>query len=100
MILYMRNTVLQPVSSVLKKEDRLVSQSIHSISFDAGNTAVADNEWGHLQMDATSLYLLMLGEMTSSGLHIVYTLDEVDFVQNLVFYIEQSYMIPVSYEKN
>lgn len=66
----------------------------------------------------------MLGEMTSSGrcfsrlmlaaiahhfifvlfileigLHIVYTLDEVDFVQNLVFYIEQSYMIPVSIDK-
>lgn len=61
-----------------------------------GNTAVADNEWGHLQLDATSLYLLMLGEMTSSGLRIVYTLDEVDFVQNLIFYIEQSYMIPVS----
>ncbi|CAF3039481.1 unnamed protein product [Rotaria socialis] len=59
-----------------------------------GNTAVGDNEWGHLQLDATSLYLLMLGEMTSSGLHIVYTLDEVDFVQNLIFYIEQSYMIP------
>jgi phosphorylase kinase alpha/beta subunit len=33
------------------------------------------------------------------GLHIVYTLDEVDFVQNLVFYIEQSYMIPVSLKK-
>ena len=32
----------------------------------------------------------------SPGLHIVYTLDEVDFVQNLIFYIEQSYMIPVS----
>jgi len=33
------------------------------------------------------------------GLHIVYTLDEVDFVQNLIFYIEQSYMIPVSLKK-
>jgi phosphorylase kinase alpha/beta subunit len=32
-----------------------------------GNTAVADNEWGHLQLDATSLYLLVLGEMISSG---------------------------------
>ena len=32
-----------------------------------GNTAVADNEWGHLQLDATSLFLLMLGEMTSAG---------------------------------
>lgn len=35
-----------------------------------GNTAVADNEWGHLQLDATSLYLLVLGEMTSSGRYI------------------------------
>jgi len=32
-----------------------------------GNTAVSDTEWGHLQLDATSLYLLVLGEMTSSG---------------------------------
>ena len=28
---------------------------------------VGDNEWGHLQVDATSLYLLILAEMTASG---------------------------------
>jgi len=32
-----------------------------------GNTVVGDNEWGHLQLDATSLYLLILAEMTASG---------------------------------
>ena len=32
--------------------------------------------------------------MTSSGLQIVFTLDEVDFVQNLVFYIERAYRTP------
>ncbi|XP_063026252.1 phosphorylase b kinase regulatory subunit alpha, skeletal muscle isoform isoform X1 [Melospiza melodia melodia] len=54
-------------------------------------TVVGDHEWGHLQMDATSLYLLMLAQMTASGLHIVHSLDEVNFIQNLVFYIEAAY---------
>ncbi|XP_048349774.1 phosphorylase b kinase regulatory subunit alpha, liver isoform isoform X5 [Sphaerodactylus townsendi] len=56
-------------------------------------TVVADNEWGHLQVDATSLYLLFLAQMTASGLRIVFTLDEVSFIQNLVFYIEAAYKV-------
>ena len=56
---------------------------------------VGDYDWGHLQIDATSLYLLMLAEMTAAGLQIIYSLDEVTFVQNLVFYIEEAYRIPV-----
>lgn len=60
----------------------------------SGDTIVADDAWGHLQLDATSLYLLMLAQMTASGLSIIYTLDEVDFVQNLVFYISQTYRTP------
>ena len=39
----------------------------------------------------------MLAQMTAAGLQIVYTLDEVAFVQNLVFYIEESYRIPVCF---
>ncbi|KAM4019771.1 phosphorylase b kinase regulatory subunit alpha, skeletal muscle isoform 2-T3 [Anomaloglossus baeobatrachus] len=54
-------------------------------------TVVGDDQWGHLQLDATSLYLLFLAQMTTSGLHIIYTLDEVTFIQNLVFYIEAAY---------
>ncbi len=60
----------------------------------SGLSVVGDDEWGHLQIDATSLYLLMLAQMTASGLRIVYTLDEVDFVQNLVHYISRSYCTP------
>uniref|UniRef100_A0A670YIC0 Phosphorylase b kinase regulatory subunit n=1 Tax=Pseudonaja textilis TaxID=8673 RepID=A0A670YIC0_PSETE len=56
-------------------------------------TVVADDKWGHLQVDATSLYLLFLAQMTASGLRIIFTLDEVAFIQNLVFYIEAAYKV-------
>lgn len=59
-----------------------------------GQTVVQDHEWGHLQIDAVSLYLLILAQMTASGLQIIFSLDEVAFVQNLVFYIESAYCIP------
>nr|KAF7439060.1 hypothetical protein H0235_001451 [Vespula pensylvanica] len=59
-----------------------------------GQTVVGDNEWGHLQIDAISLYLLVLAQMTASGLQIVFNLDEVAFIQNLVFYIESAYCTP------
>lgn len=89
-------------------------------------TVVGDQDWGHLQVDATSLFLLYLAQMTASGtkecpihffallsadsglmgevltsrcfiagLHIVFTQDEVDVVQNLMFYIETAYKIAV-----
>lgn len=41
------------------------------------------------QIDATSLFILALADMTTAGFSIIYTQDEVDFVQNLVFYIER-----------
>lgn len=59
-----------------------------------GQIVVKDDEWGHLQIDAISLYLLILAQMTASGLQIVFSLDEVSFIQNLVFYIESAYCIP------
>ncbi|XP_039958316.1 probable phosphorylase b kinase regulatory subunit alpha isoform X10 [Bactrocera neohumeralis] len=59
-----------------------------------GQPVVGDGEWGHLQIDAVSLYLLILAQMTASGLQIVFSLDEVSFIQNLVFYIESAYCIP------
>lgn len=30
-------------------------------------SVVGDYDWGHLQIDATSLFLLMLAQMTASG---------------------------------
>ena len=59
-----------------------------------GATVVGDAEWGHLQLDATSLYLLMLAQMTASGLQIIFTQDEVNFIQNLVYYIGRAYRTP------
>ncbi len=59
-----------------------------------GLPVVADHAWGHLQIDATSLYLLMLAQMSASGLRIICTNDEVDFIQNLVYYISSAYRLP------
>lgn len=59
-----------------------------------GAAVVGDMDWGHLQIDATSLYLLMLAQMTASGLRIIFTLDEVNFIQNLVHYIGRAYRTP------
>ncbi|MBN2646603.1 MAG: glycoside hydrolase family 15 protein [Thiotrichales bacterium] len=59
-----------------------------------GDPVVGDDEWGHLQLDATSLFLLMLAQMTTSGLRIIFTMDEVHFVQNLVHYIGRAYRTP------
>ncbi|VDN12885.1 unnamed protein product [Dibothriocephalus latus] len=60
---------------------------------------VGDFEWGHLQIDAVSLYLLALAQMTAAGKHIfrlriIWTVSEVAFIQNLVFYIEPASRIP------
>ncbi len=61
---------------------------------ETGDTVVGDGDWGHLQIDATSIYLLMLAQMTASGLQIIHTLDEVNAVQNLVYYIGRAYRTP------
>uniref|UniRef100_A0A8C2CBR3 Phosphorylase b kinase regulatory subunit n=1 Tax=Cyprinus carpio TaxID=7962 RepID=A0A8C2CBR3_CYPCA len=61
-------------------------------------TVVGDDQWGHLQVDATSLYLLTLAQMTASGLHIISNLDEVALIQNLVFYIEAAYKVAAALE--
>jgi len=61
---------------------------------ETGAVVVGDHEWGHLQVDAVSVYLLMLAQMIASGLEIVWTKDEVSFVQNLVYYIERAYRTP------
>uniref|UniRef100_A0A914YES4 Phosphorylase b kinase regulatory subunit n=1 Tax=Panagrolaimus superbus TaxID=310955 RepID=A0A914YES4_9BILA len=71
------------------------SDSLHAkYSVQTKCSVVGDNDWGHLQVDAISLYLLILAQMTASGLQIVRNFDEVAFVQNLVYYIEVGYRTP------
>ncbi len=60
----------------------------------SGLAVVGDDEWGHLQLDASSLYLLMIAQMTASGLQIIYTIDEVNFIQNMVHYVSRTYCTP------
>lgn len=77
------------------KKSQAKEDAIHAkYSLKTCSPCVGDHAWGHLQIDATSLYLLMLAEMTASGIQIIFTLDEVAFIQNLVFYIEKAYCIP------
>ena len=77
------------------KETQSLLDALHAkYNTSTGDVVVGDAEWGHLQLDATSLFLLMLAQMTASGLHIIYTIDEVNFVQNLVYYIGRAYRTP------
>ncbi|MBW4648976.1 MAG: glycoside hydrolase family 15 protein [Kastovskya adunca ATA6-11-RM4] len=77
------------------KQTQSLMDALHAkYNTHTGDVVVGDDEWGHLQLDATSLFLLMLAQMTASGLHIVYTIDEVNFVQNLVYYIGRAYRTP------
>lgn len=59
-----------------------------------GEPVLTDEQYHHLQIDVVSLYLLFLVQMITSGLQIIYTQDEVAFVQNLVYYVERAYRTP------
>ncbi|KAL3244039.1 hypothetical protein MRX96_019610 [Rhipicephalus microplus] len=69
--------------------------ALHSIfHLKTGMTVIPESDYGHLQIDSVSLYLLYLVQMITSGLQIIYTMDEVNFVQNLVYYVERAYRTP------
>jgi phosphorylase kinase alpha/beta subunit len=59
-----------------------------------GLPVVGDEAWGHLQIDATSLFLLQLAQAIASGLPVVQSEAEVRFVQNLVHYVGRAYRTP------
>jgi len=68
----MRGLLMAMMQQKDKVEQFKVSQNpLHSLhakySSATGQTVVGDNEWGHLQIDAISLYLLILAQMTASG---------------------------------
>ncbi len=60
---------------------------------DSGLPVVADDGWGHLQLDATGLFLLQLAQLTRAGLVVVQTSHERDFVQNLAYYVARAYRV-------
>ncbi|XP_045149554.1 phosphorylase b kinase regulatory subunit beta isoform X3 [Echinops telfairi] len=77
------------------KQDPRPTTSLHSIfNVYTGDELFSYEEYGHLQINTVSLYLLYLVEMISSGLQIIYNTDEVSFIQNLVFCVERVYRVP------
>ncbi|XP_014306073.2 phosphorylase b kinase regulatory subunit beta-like, partial [Myotis lucifugus] len=77
------------------KQDPRPTTCLHSVfNVRTGDEVLSYEEYGHLQINAVSLYLLYLVEMISSGLQIIYNTDEVSFIQNLVFCVERVYRVP------
>ncbi|XP_054697011.1 phosphorylase b kinase regulatory subunit beta isoform X3 [Grus americana] len=77
------------------KQDPKPSECLHSVfSAHTGDEVLSHKAYGHLQINAVSLFLLYLVEMISSGLQIIYNTDEVSFIQNLVFCVERAYRVP------
>lgn len=77
------------------KQDPRPTTCLHSVfNVHTGDEVLSYEEYGHLQINAVSLFLLYLVEMISSGLQIIYNTDEVSFIQNLVFCVERVYRVP------
>lgn len=77
------------------KNDQSPRHALHTIfNLTTSEPYYSDEEYEHLQIDVPSLYLLFLVQMITSGLQVIYTMDEVNFVQNLVYYVERAYRTP------
>ncbi|GFG40372.1 hypothetical protein Cfor_00569 [Coptotermes formosanus] len=79
----------------LFKKNQCNKHALHcKFHLTTGAEVYNDEEYYHLQIDVVSLYLIFLVQMITSGLQIIYTQDEVAFVQNLVYYVERAYRTP------
>lgn len=77
------------------KHHQIPKHALHSKFHLATGDSLYDNEeYEHLQIDCIALYILFLIQMIQSGLQIIFTTDEVNFIQNLVFYVERAYRTP------
>ncbi|MEB3199215.1 MAG: glycoside hydrolase family 15 protein [Synechococcaceae cyanobacterium] len=75
-------TSLEPLDAIHAKFDTA-----------SGDPVVPDDGWGHLQLDATALFLLQLAQLTRAGLVVIRSSHERDFVQNLVYYVARAYRV-------
>lgn len=79
----------------LFKQRQCSAHALHcKFHLHTGEEIYSDDKYNHLQIDVVSIYLIFLVQMITSGLQIVYTQDEVAFVQNLVYYVERAYRTP------
>ena len=72
------------------KDNNSPEFALHS-RFDLQTGGEIQTQFPHLQMDLIALYILVLVEMTVGGAQIIYTNNEVNFLQNLIFYIGLSF---------
>lgn len=88
----LRSMMLQSEKVERFKSSLALHDALHA-KYDTatGAVVVGDHEWGHLQIDATSLFMITLAQMIKSGLPLICNSTEVDFVQNLVYYVERAY---------
>ncbi|GAB1599348.1 phosphorylase b kinase regulatory subunit beta-like [Argonauta hians] len=88
-----QNTITQNIEKF--KHDQNPVNALHSV-FDivTGDPVFKKDKSGHLQLDVIGLYLIFLVQMITSGLQVIFSSDEVNFVQNLVFYVERAYRTP------
>lgn len=79
----------------LWKSGQSASVALHTIvGLHTGQEILSTAHYHHLQLDCVSLYLVYLVQMITSGLEIIYSMEEVALVQNLVYYIERTYRTP------
>ncbi|KAF7255450.1 hypothetical protein EG68_10683, partial [Paragonimus skrjabini miyazakii] len=76
-----------------KKSQNLDTCLNSRLDYETGEP-IDDPNYKNLQMDCVGLFVIQLAQMIASGLQVVYTRDEVAFMQNLVFYLERAYRIP------
>ena len=89
------NAMLRQAAKVERFKHSLNRLDAIHAKFDtgSGSPVVPDDGWGHLQLDATALFLLQLAQLTRSGLVVVRSSHERDFIQNLVYYVAQAYRV-------
>ncbi|MCP9775816.1 phosphorylase kinase [Cyanobium sp. WAJ14-Wanaka] len=89
------NSMLRQAAKVERFKHSLARLDAIHAKFDTltGSAVVADDGWGHLQLDATALFLLQLAQLTRSGLVVIQSQHECDFVQNLVYYVSRAYRV-------
>jgi phosphorylase kinase alpha/beta subunit len=89
------NAMLRQAEKVERFKSSLDPLDAIHAKFDtaSGDPVVPDDGWGHLQLDATALFLLQLAQLTRSGLVVVQTSPERDFIQNLTYYVARAYRV-------
>ena len=89
------NAMLRQATKVERFKLSLAPRDAIHAKFDtaSGEPVVADDGWGHLQLDATGLFLLQIAQLTRSGLVVIQSNHERDFLQNLVYYVARAYRV-------